>query len=96
MQIQVADYEKLGAFDLGRGYDAGERKLTDELTMYDSWGLVTHGVVPSFETLDDGELLGECVEGTVRYPSLSRVRYSRFLPISTSSHATRSVVSASY
>ncbi len=45
MQVQVTDYEKLGAFYLGRGYDAEARALTDDLMMYDSRDLVTHGVV---------------------------------------------------
>jgi hypothetical protein len=41
----VTDYEKLGAFYLGRGYDAEARAVTDDLMMYDSRDLVTHGVV---------------------------------------------------
>ncbi len=38
------DYEKLGAFYLGRGYDLAGSKLLDELVLYDSKDLVTHGV----------------------------------------------------
>ena len=45
MTISPKDYEKLGAFYLGRGYDLGSKQLQDELVMYDSKDLVTHGVV---------------------------------------------------
>ncbi len=45
MEIRTDDYEKLGAFYLGRGYDQGNRELRDELVLYDSKDLVTHGVV---------------------------------------------------
>ncbi len=45
MEIKIEDYEKLGAFYLGRGYDAGAQKATDDLVLYDSKDLVTHGVV---------------------------------------------------
>ncbi|MEM7144496.1 MAG: DUF87 domain-containing protein [Verrucomicrobiota bacterium] len=45
MEIKVEDYEKLGAFYLGREYDLGAKELEDELLMYDSKDLVTHGVV---------------------------------------------------
>ncbi len=38
------DFEKLGAFYLGRNYDMGEQKLLDELLLYDSKDLTTHGV----------------------------------------------------
>ncbi|MEX2303136.1 MAG: DUF87 domain-containing protein [Bryobacterales bacterium] len=38
------DYEKLGAFYLGRGYDLNSHKLLDDLVLYDSKDLVTHGV----------------------------------------------------
>jgi hypothetical protein len=38
------DYEKLGAFYLGRGYDLAAGKLLDDLVLYDSKDLVTHGV----------------------------------------------------
>ena len=38
------DYEKLGAFYLGRGYDVAGGKLLDDLVLYDSKDLVTHGV----------------------------------------------------
>jgi len=40
----TADYEKLGAFYLGRGYDVGGGQLLDDLVLYDSKDLVTHGV----------------------------------------------------
>jgi hypothetical protein len=45
MEIKVKDYEKLGAFYLGREYDVATRELEDELVLYDSKDLVTHGVV---------------------------------------------------
>jgi len=40
----VADFEKLGAFYLGRGYDAAKDQLADEPLMYDSRDLTTHAV----------------------------------------------------
>ena len=40
----MADYEKLGAFYLGRGYDATKEVLADEPLMYDSRDLTTHAV----------------------------------------------------
>ena len=40
----MEDYEKLGKFYLGRGYDLEKGELRDELTLYDSKDLVTHGV----------------------------------------------------
>ena len=43
MQINVADYEKLGSFYLGREYDQKARAMKDGLIMYDSKDLVTHG-----------------------------------------------------
>ena len=39
------EYEKLGTFYLGKEYDLGEKELQDDLLMYDSKDLVTHGVV---------------------------------------------------
>ena len=45
MEIVTDDYEKLGAFYLGREYDLGKKELRDELLLYDSKDLVTHGVV---------------------------------------------------
>ncbi len=45
MDIQTEDYEKLGKFYIGREYDLGEKELEDELVLYDSKDLVTHGVV---------------------------------------------------
>jgi DNA helicase HerA-like ATPase len=41
----MQDFEKLGVFYLGREYDLGARKLTDNLILYDSRDLVTHAVV---------------------------------------------------
>src|SRR5215467_13430903 len=38
------DYEKLGAFYLGREYDAAAGTLKDELVLYDSRDLTTHAV----------------------------------------------------
>lgn len=40
----MADFEKLGMFYLGRKYDQSKKLLSDELLMYDSKDLVTHGV----------------------------------------------------
>ena len=40
----MEDFEKLGAFYLGRPYDLGEKKLKDGLLLYDSKDLVTHAV----------------------------------------------------
>lgn len=45
MSISSADYEKLGQFYLGRGYDPETNKVQDDLILYDSKDLVTHGVV---------------------------------------------------
>lgn len=45
MQINVEDYEKLGRFYLGREYDQRTKSMLDNLVMYDSKDLVTHGVV---------------------------------------------------
>ncbi|MFT5906569.1 MAG: hypothetical protein ACI9E1_002179 [Cryomorphaceae bacterium] len=45
MQIEKSDYEKLGQFYLGREYDLRTSEIEDELVMYDSKDLVTHGVV---------------------------------------------------
>jgi hypothetical protein len=45
MEIRTEDYEQLGKFYLGRTYDLGKKELQDELVLYDSKDLVTHGVV---------------------------------------------------
>lgn len=45
MEIKTEDYEKLGKFYLGREYDLRNKELEDELVLYDSKDLVTHGVV---------------------------------------------------
>ena len=45
MNISSTDYEKLGQFYLGREYDLDTQKVTDDLILYDSKDLVTHGVV---------------------------------------------------
>ncbi|QJE96360.1 ATP-binding protein [Luteolibacter luteus] len=45
MTPSVADYEKLGAFYLGREYDLDTKSANGGLVMYDSKDLVTHGVV---------------------------------------------------
>ncbi|MEM6915360.1 MAG: DUF87 domain-containing protein [Verrucomicrobiota bacterium] len=45
MEIPTDSYEKLGKFYLGREYDLGEKELEDDLVLYDSKDLVTHGVV---------------------------------------------------
>ncbi|QDT37124.1 ATP-binding protein [Stratiformator vulcanicus] len=38
------NYEKLGAFYLGKRYDLAEREVTDELYLYDSKDLTTHAL----------------------------------------------------
>src|SRR5689334_24735835 len=38
------DYEKLGAFYLGREYDPATNALRDDLVLYDSKDLLTHAV----------------------------------------------------
>ena len=45
MTISPDDYEKLGAFYLGREYDLEAKAMKDALVLYDSKDLVTHGVV---------------------------------------------------
>ncbi|MEM0969438.1 MAG: DUF87 domain-containing protein, partial [Verrucomicrobiota bacterium] len=40
----VSDYEKLGKFYLGKEYDLENKELQDDLLMYDSRDLLTHGV----------------------------------------------------
>ncbi|MBC7784163.1 MAG: ATP-binding protein [Burkholderiales bacterium] len=40
----MQDYEKLGVFYLGREYDLQARTVRDDLVLYDSKDLVTHGV----------------------------------------------------
>ena len=45
MNIRTEDYEKIGTFYLGREYDLASQELEDELVLYDSKDLVTHGVV---------------------------------------------------
>jgi len=39
------DFEKLGAFYLGKRYDTDSEKLTEELVLYDSKDLTTHAVI---------------------------------------------------
>ena len=41
----MLDFEKLGAFYLGKRYDMEAEKLTDELVLYDSKDLNTHAVI---------------------------------------------------
>ncbi len=45
MTITPDQYEKLGTFYMGRGYDIAKKELKDDLVLYDSKDLVTHGVV---------------------------------------------------
>ncbi len=45
MSTSPAEYEKLGQFYLGRGYDPETKKADGEIVLYDSKDLVTHGVV---------------------------------------------------
>lgn len=40
----MQDFEKLGAFYLGKSYDLAARKRRDDIVMYDSKDLVTHAV----------------------------------------------------
>ena len=44
MPPTTADYEKLGAFYLGRRFDAATKTVTDDLVLYDSKDLVTHAL----------------------------------------------------
>ena len=41
----MLDFEKLGAFYLGKRYDTDEEKLTEDLVLYDSKDLTTHAVI---------------------------------------------------
>ena len=41
----MQDFEKLGAFYLGKRFDVGRQQLTDELVLYDSKDLSTHAVI---------------------------------------------------
>jgi hypothetical protein len=41
----MIDYEKLGAFYLGKRYDVEDDKVTDDLVLYDSKDLTTHAVI---------------------------------------------------
>ena len=41
----MQDFEKLGAFYLGKRYDAASDSLTDELVLYDSKDLTTHAAI---------------------------------------------------
>jgi len=45
MNIEQSAFEKLGSFYLGREYDQPKKALRDDLVLYDSKDLVTHGVV---------------------------------------------------
>ena len=45
MTITPDQYEKLGTFYLGREYDVGTKEMNENLVLYDSKDLVTHGVV---------------------------------------------------
>ncbi len=45
MEIRTEDYERLGKFYLGRGYDLETKKAEGDLLLYDSKDLCTHGVV---------------------------------------------------
>src|SRR5438552_2865866 len=41
----LPDYEKLGVFYLGKKYDQKTKKPTDEMILFPSKNLVTHGLV---------------------------------------------------
>ena len=43
--IHMLDYEKLGAFYLGKRYDASADKQTDDIVLYDAKDLTTHAVI---------------------------------------------------
>ncbi|HWG52872.1 MAG TPA: hypothetical protein VN677_06185, partial [Gemmatimonadaceae bacterium] len=43
--LDPADFEKLGAFYLGRGYDPQANAASGPLTLYDSRDLTTHAVI---------------------------------------------------
>jgi Helicase HerA, central domain len=43
--LHMQDFEKMGAFYLGKTYDTNAGKLNDELLMYDSQDLTTHAVI---------------------------------------------------
>ncbi len=45
MSITPDQFEKLGTFYIGKEYDVATQKAADELVLYDSKDLVTHGVV---------------------------------------------------
>ena len=45
MNAPAVDYEKLGQFYLGRGYNPETKQADGDLLLYDSKDLVTHGVV---------------------------------------------------
>ena len=45
MNANLIDYEKLGQFYLGRGYNSEAKQADGDLLLYDSKDLVTHGVV---------------------------------------------------
>ena len=45
MAISDVDYEKLGQFYLGKEYELDSKQVQNELVLYDSKDLVTHGVV---------------------------------------------------
>lgn len=45
MSVETGNYEKLGKFYLGKEFEAEGKKVTDDLVLYDSKDLVTHGVV---------------------------------------------------
>src|SRR4051812_25633681 len=42
--VVMRDFEKLGVFYLGRRYEPGTKKTTDDLILYDSKDLVTHAL----------------------------------------------------
>jgi len=44
MGNSMNDFEKLGAFYLGKNYDLNNKSITDELVLYDSKDLTTHAV----------------------------------------------------
>jgi hypothetical protein len=48
----MQDFEKLGAFYLGKAFGLGKKKRKDDLLLYDSRDLVTHAVCVGMTDLD--------------------------------------------
>ncbi|MGD2168528.1 MAG: DUF87 domain-containing protein, partial [Gammaproteobacteria bacterium] len=44
-KVTIPNFEKLGAFYLGKRFDSDSEQLTEELTLYDSKDLTTHAAI---------------------------------------------------